>query len=109
MVSIQTGESARALELLTPIEQEFPNQYEVVAGLGLGYGLQGDCPKGIGYLEHARTLRPPDTNLLNVQGGCYKQLGENEKAVEAFQSSLTLNPEQEKVQELLASVQPENN
>ena len=104
LISIDTGDAARALELLTPIEQEFPNQYEVVAGLGLSYSLLGDCSKGIGYLERARMLRPPDTNLLNMLGDCYRKLGENEKAADAFQRSLDLNPEQEQVQKLLASV-----
>jgi tetratricopeptide (TPR) repeat protein len=104
LISIDGGDAARALELLTPIEQDFPNQYEVVAGLGLSYGLLGDCSKGIDYLERARTIRPPDTNVLNMLGGCYRRLGENQKAAEAFQRSLDLNPEQEQIQKLLASV-----
>lgn len=104
LISIDTGDPARALELLTPIELEFANQYEVVAGLGLSYSLQGDCSKGIGYLERAKMLRPPDTNLLNMLGTCHRKLGDNQKAADAFQRSLDLNPEQEVVQELLASV-----
>ena len=47
LISIDTGDAARALELLTPIEQEFPNQYEVVVGLGLSYSLQGIAQKGL--------------------------------------------------------------
>lgn len=107
-VLVHMAEAARALELLTPIEKDFPNQYEVIAGLGLAYALQNDCATGIGYLERAKTLRTPDTSLLNVLGDCYRRIGENQKAAEAFQHSLGLNPEQEKVKELLASVQQDN-
>ena len=104
-ISIQTGDSARGLALLTPLEQEFPNQYDVVAGLGLGYGLQGDCSKGVQYLEHALTLRSPDTAVLNVAGECYMRMGDKEKATQAFERSLNLNPEQAKVKEVLTSLQ----
>ena len=104
LLSIDSGDAARALELLTPIEQDFPDQYDVVAGLGLAYGLTADCPKGVGYLERATTLRPPDTNVLNVLGNCYRRLGDNTKAADAFQRSLKLNPNQEHVAKLLAEV-----
>ena len=104
-ISIQTGDSARGLELLTPLEQGFPNQYEVVAGLGLGYGLQGDCSKGVQYLERAMTLRSPDTAVLNVLGECYMRMGDKEKATQAFERSLKLDPEQVKVKEVLTSLQ----
>lgn len=107
-IALRTGDPKRALELLTPIEQEFPNQYDVVAGLGLGYSLEGDCVKGVGYLEHAKTLRPPDTALLNVLGNCYAELGDHEKAAEAFQSSLDLNPDQDPVRERLSSVRQDD-
>ena len=104
-ISIQTGDSARGLELLAPMEEEFPNQYEVVAGLGLGYGLQGDCSKGVQYIERAMTLRAPDTAVLNVAGECYLRMGDKEKAAQAFERSLALNPDQPKVKEVLTSIQ----
>jgi Flp pilus assembly protein TadD len=107
-ISIQTGESARGLELLTPLEQEFPDRYEVVAGLGLGYSREGDCQRGISYLERAMTLRPPDTVVLNVAGDCYMTLGNDQKAAETFKRSLNLDPEQPRVKEVLSSIQGNN-
>ena len=104
-ISIQTGDSARGLELLAPMEEEFPNEYAVVAGLGLGYGLQGDCSKGVQYIEHAMTLRAPDTAVLNVAGECYLRMGDKEKAAQVFERSLALNPDQPKVKEVLTSIQ----
>ena len=104
-ISLQTGDTARGLELLAPMEEDFSNQYEVIAGLGLGYALGGDCPKGIQYLERAMTLRAPDTGVLNVAGNCYMQLGDDEKAAKAYERSLGLNPEQAGVKEILTSIQ----
>ena len=104
-VSLQTGDAARGFELLAPMEEEFPNQYEVIAGLGLAYGLQGDCSKGVQYLERAMTIRSPDTAVLNVAGECYMHIGDNEKAAKAFERSLDLNPGQAKVKEVLTSLQ----
>ena len=104
-ISIQTGDSARGLELLAPMEEEFPNRYEVVAGLGLGYGLKGDCSKGVQYIERAMTLRAPDTAVLNVAGECYLRMGDKEKAAQVFERSLALNPDQPKVKEVLTSIQ----
>jgi GWxTD domain-containing protein len=109
LVSIQMGEAGRALELLTPLEPDFPNQFEVVVGLGFAHGLQGDCSKAVGYLEKAMTLRPPDTTLLNVLGGCYQAQGDVQKASEMLERSLKLNPEQQEVKKRLASLQQGGN
>ena len=104
-ISLQTGDSTRGLELLAPMEEKFPNRYEVVAGLGLGYGLQGDCSKSVQYLERAMTIRKPDTAVLNIAGDCYMRMGDRERAIQAFERSLDLNAEQAKVKEVLTSLQ----
>jgi Flp pilus assembly protein TadD len=91
------------------LEPSFPNQFEVVVGLGFAYSLQGDCPKAVEYLEKAMTLRPPDTTLLNVLGGCHESLGDVQKASEVLERSLALNPEQEEVKARLAALQPSGN
>jgi GWxTD domain-containing protein len=109
LVSLQMGEASRALELLTPLEPNFPNQFEVVVGLGFAHGLQGDCSKAVGYLEKAMTLRPPDTALLNVLGGCYQAQGNVQKASEMLERSLKLNPEQPEIKERLESFNQRGN
>jgi Flp pilus assembly protein TadD len=78
-------------------------------GLGFAHGLQGDCSKAVGYLEKAMTLRPPDTTLLNVLGGCYQAQGDVQKASEMLERSLKLNPEQQEVKKRLASLQQGGN
>ncbi len=96
-------EADRALELLLPLAETHPNQYEVVVGLGFAYFMKGDAANARDYLERARTLRPPGTSLLNALGECYERLGEPAKARQVFQSSLEMDPEQTSIQERVAS------
>jgi Flp pilus assembly protein TadD len=102
LVLIQAGDGAGALELLAPLEEAFPKEYEVVAGLGFAHHLQKNFHKALGYLEQAMTLRPPDTLLLNVLGDCYQKTGDTEQARNNFERSLKLNPDQELIKNLLA-------
>ncbi len=91
-----------ALDLLLPVEQDFPNEIEVVEGIGFAYYIRGDCRQSLGRLEHALDLRIPDTSLLNALGDCYEQEGNEAQARVMFERSLGLNPEQEGVRERLA-------
>jgi GWxTD domain-containing protein len=94
----------RVVELLLPLKETHPNQYEVVAGLGFAFYIKNDPASALEYLERARTLRPPTTSLLNALGDCYERLGQPEKAKEVFQRSLELDPEQKPIQERLAPI-----
>ena len=93
-----------ALALLSPLQASHPNQYEVVAGLGLAAYLKGDHAGAVTLLERARTLRPPDTRILNALGESHYQLGDEEGAREAFERSLNLDPDQPAVTERLDSL-----
>jgi len=104
LIVLESGEADRALELLAPLEGEFPEQYDVMAGLGFAYHLNQDFAKAESYLERARKLRPPDTTLLNVLGDCYIKAGKPAQAAEAFARSLELNPDQELIKESLATL-----
>jgi GWxTD domain-containing protein len=90
-----------ALSLLRPLEAEYPNQYEVVAGLGFALYIKGDFEHAVSYLDRARQIRPPDTLLLNADGDSHQKLGHVEQAKDAFQRSLQLDPNQPEVKERL--------
>jgi GWxTD domain-containing protein len=94
---LYTGKADEALELLLPFKDEFAGEPEVVEGLGLAYYLKSDFAEAVRYLEHAVTLRPPDAPLLNALGDSYQNLGQRDKAREAFERSLAVNPAQEAV------------
>ena len=93
-----------ALALLKPLEETYGDQVEVVEGLGFAYYIKQDHASALPYLEEAKTLRPPDTSLLNAIGDCYETLQQPDKAKEAFELSLQLNPEQAGVKARLAGL-----
>lgn len=99
---LRTGETGRALELLTPLESEFPNEHEVVAGLGLAHYFEGRFAEAARYLERAVSLRPPGAVLLNALGDAHEQSDDFERAAAAFERSLALEPDQPLIGERLA-------
>jgi tetratricopeptide (TPR) repeat protein len=99
LLSLQRADEA--LELLLPLERGFPDRYEVIAGLGYAYYFKREYSRARDFLERAATLRPPDTALWNALGDSYRELGEREKAIDAYRRSLELDPTQERVEKLL--------
>ena len=103
-VLVNTGKWDRALALLAPLEEGFPNQFEVIAGLGFAHYFKQDFARALDYLERAMTLRAPDTSLLNALGDSYERLGRSDKARETYERSLELDPGQKVIQERLQSM-----
>lgn len=93
-----------ALELLLPIEADFPNEIEVAEGVGFAYYIRKECGEAVPRLEHALALRSADPSLLNALGDCHEQLGDGERAREMFERSLELNPGQQGVRDRLAGL-----
>jgi len=94
----------RALELLTPLEDSFPNEYEVVEGMAFAYYIKEDYARAKDYLERSAAIRAPDTTALNALGDCYERLGEINKAKGLYERSLELKPDQKGVQARLAGL-----
>lgn len=107
-IFIQKQLPVEALKLLVPLESQFPQQYEVQAGLGYAYFLQHDAAQAIDYLEKARTLRPADTQLLNSLADSYQTLGDTDKALDLFSRSLEMDPDQALVKQRLSELGQES-
>jgi GWxTD domain-containing protein len=101
---LYTRKADRALELLLPLEKDFPNEYEVVEGLGFSYYIQSDYSRARDYFERSTAIRAPDTTVLNALGDCHERLGNAGRAKELYQRSLELNPEQGGVRARLAGL-----
>jgi Flp pilus assembly protein TadD len=97
-------EPDRALELLLPLEAKYPNQYEVVAGLGFAFYFKDDFTRAAELLERAAAVRPPGTSLLNTLGNCHQRLGDLEKAKQFLERSLELNSDQDAIKKKLDSM-----
>ena len=93
-----------ALDLLLPIETEYPNEIEVAEGVGFAYYIRQQCGEVVPRLEHALTLRAADPSLLNALGDCHEQLGDGERARVMFERSLELHPGQQGVRDRLAGL-----
>ena len=98
-----------AYELLAPLEEQFSQQYEVVAGLGFVHYFRNEDAKAVEYLDRAQAIQPPDAMLLNILGDIHQRLGQLDKAREAFEHSLQLNPHQPMIKEQLATVRSGEN
>lgn len=101
---LRESQPDRALELLAPLEQAFPTQFDVVAGLGFAHYAKKAYDKAADYLTRALQIRATDTVLLNALGDSHQRLGNNEAASEAFEQSLELDPAQEAVKNRLAAL-----
>ena len=93
-----------ALDLLLPIEADYPNEIEVAEGVGFAYYIRKECGEAVPRLEHALTLRTADISLLNALGDCHETLGDGGRARTMFERSLELNPGQQAVRERLAEL-----
>ena len=98
---LRGNDADRALALLTPIEEQFGQQFEVLAGLGLSYYLKNDYEKTVGYLERAIEIRPPDTSMLNALADSHQRIGNTDEAKAYFERSLELDPSQEVIRKRL--------
>jgi GWxTD domain-containing protein len=99
---INSGELGRTFELLAPLEGTHPDQFEVVAGLGFAYYHRLQFDKCRSYLERAVRLKAPYPALLNTLADCYERTGSPREALETFERSLELDPNQPLVEERLS-------
>jgi GWxTD domain-containing protein len=95
----------RSMELIELLrdDTEMRFQYFLVKGRSLmGKGLYQEA---VDRLLEGNEIYDSDTGLLNSLGICYNQLGESQKALDALNASLKLNPAQENVKALIAEIE----
>jgi tetratricopeptide (TPR) repeat protein len=103
-ILVNAGDSRRAMELLSPLEADYPDQFEVVAGLGFAYYHRLEFEKSRSYLERAVSLKAPYPALLNTLADCYMQTGNTHRALETFERSLEMDPDQPLVKERISAL-----
>jgi tetratricopeptide (TPR) repeat protein len=95
------GEIDGVFAVLEPLAQNAPDRFEILSILGQAYFHQKQYAKSIEILEKAITLRRPEPQLLNVLALAHHELGNDARAKEILERSLSLNPEQLPVKDLL--------
>ena len=91
-------------DILRPFADQIKNKYELTYLLGQSHQALSEFDKAIRYYNEALDQFGINISLLNVLGECYLSLGEREEALVAFEKSLEIDPNQEKIKELVRSL-----
>jgi GWxTD domain-containing protein len=98
---LSSGQIDDVVSVLEPLVRTAPERFEVLAILGQAYFRKKQYTESIATLEKAITLKRPDPRLLNVLAQAYREIGNDARARELLEQSLSLNPDQSPVKELL--------
>ena len=101
---IEEGDVDGVVELLETVYEEAKDRYGVLATLGEAYFHQKEYAKSTELLEKAITLRRAQTRLLNLLALGHYQLGNHPRALEVLERSLSIDPDQKPVKDLLEKV-----
>ncbi len=90
------GDNDKAIETLETGFVQFPENQAVLVGLiGLYIATEKEPDKLFGYIAQAKANEPNNASLYYVEGDIYKNLGDKEKALAAYNEASKVNPEYE--------------
>jgi GWxTD domain-containing protein len=101
---LRNGKAKEALGLVDKLRdnEKFRFNYFLLKGQAhLGIGEYGPA---IENLLEGNKIYNSDTRLLNTLGRCYIQTGDKTRALQALKASLSLNPDQKEIQDLVNSL-----
>jgi cytochrome c-type biogenesis protein CcmH/NrfG len=102
-------EFAEAKQILSPFTESNTESYALYYYLGKSSQEVDAFEEAISYYHRALTLRGNTADVLNSLGVCYYEVEDKEQAVIAWEKSLEVNPEQEKIKKLVKAVKKELN
>jgi predicted Zn-dependent protease len=94
----------RALELVERLRGDEKRQFEYFSLRGKMLAGKGQCADALVSLTEANKIYNSDTQVLNALGTCYWKTGQKQKALDALNASLKLNPNQAEVKRLVAEI-----
>lgn len=98
----RSGQFQEVVDLLAPYDQP-DSPAELVSLLGRSFHSLNQPGRAAVYYEQYLNRFGVNLEILNYLGSCYYQIGEKEKALAIWEKSLSLNPDQEKLKELVNS------
>jgi tetratricopeptide (TPR) repeat protein len=91
----QLGELEQAKEYYKKSMELAPMLPDAWLGLGIVEDLEGRTQEGIVLIKKASELDPENASIFHVLAGAYEKIEDREKAYEAYQMSLVLDPSDE--------------
>ncbi len=100
----KTGAFAEAIEVARRLEGDTQRQFpfRVIRGQAL-MGLE-KYDEALVELQQANKMYNSDTSVLNALGRCYLRLGRKAEALGALEASLSLNPDQAAIKQLVEEI-----
>jgi len=92
------------LNILLPFSDMGKDNYAFNYLMAKTYQALSEYDKAIKILDESVLQFGLNVNLLNSLGECYIQLGNREEALAALEKSLEINPNQEKIEDLVRSL-----
>ncbi len=90
------GDVDKAISTLEEGFVQFPESQVILVGLiGLYVDNNQDPEKLFGYINQAKANEPNNASLYYVEGDIYKNLGDKEKAIAAYNEASKVNPQYE--------------
>ncbi len=96
-----------AKKILLPFLENPQKDYQFLKLLGQASQKLGQYGEAIDYFKKYLGHYGTNLEVLNAIGFCYASLGDKEKALEAWERSLEINPNQEKIKKLVTSLKEE--
>jgi tetratricopeptide (TPR) repeat protein len=89
---VEMGDSTMAEQILHEGFQNFPQDNAILVELVNFYINAGQEQEALNYLNLAKEQEPDNPSFHYAEGALYEQMGETEKAMEAYRRSLDLDP-----------------
>lgn len=86
------GRPNEALDKLLPLEEKYPEWWNLQFFVGLAYRQLQNFEEGLKHFEKAYRVKPSQTEILNEMGLCNISLGKNNDAIKYFKKALDIKP-----------------
>lgn len=81
-----------------------PDDPNTLFNLGVVYLKVNQSPDAVVIFERLNRLLPSDPEVCNLMGVAYSGTGKKQEAIKSWEKSLSLQPEQEKVKEMITEL-----
>ena len=101
---VKIGAFDEALTIAEDLRKDDRRQFVFHVIRGQALLGQAKYTEALEDLLQANRIYNSETGVLNALGKCYQQLGRKAEAIEAFNASLKLNPDQAEIKKILAEL-----